>query len=193
MKIEYEATFKEVNKEDIRARLEKTGAVLKKKEFLQKRTTFNLGSYKDGQHAWVRVRDEGDRITMSYKEVNGSKIEDQKEIELLVNDYQVAERFVLALGCEKKAYQETKRELWELDGVEIMIDTWPFLDPFIEIEGKTAEAVKDTVQKLGFEYGEAIFGSVDVLYNEKYGVSKNTINNKTPLIVFDMENPFVDN
>ena len=42
MKIEYEATFTDINKDEIRERLEKAGAVLRRPEFLQKRGTFRL-------------------------------------------------------------------------------------------------------------------------------------------------------
>lgn len=82
--------------------------------------------------AWCRVRDEGDKITMSVKE-NGNEetISDQKEICLTVEDFSDAEMFLQALGCTFKAYQESKREVWKLDGVEICIDEWPWLEPFV--------------------------------------------------------------
>lgn len=94
------------------------------------------------------------------------------------------------LGCKKKAYQETKREIWAIDKVDIMMDEWPFLKPFVEIEGYNEESVKAVAQKLGFDYSDARFCSVDTIYAEKYNISKYQINNKTPKIVFDMENPF---
>ena len=33
-----------------------------------------------------------------------------------------ARELLNTLGCQERAYQETKRELWKLDGVEITID-----------------------------------------------------------------------
>lgn len=44
MKIEYEATFINVNKDNIRDRLQKAGASLIKPEFLQRRVVFELPS-----------------------------------------------------------------------------------------------------------------------------------------------------
>ena len=191
MKIEYEATFKNIDKDNLRAKLLDLGASLKKKEFLQKRATFNLPKGQEVPGAWVRVRDEVDRVTLTYKVVDGRKIENQKEIEMVVDSYAEAEKFVEVLGCEKKAYQETKREIWEMDRVEIMIDEWPFLEPIVEIEGESEDVVKTVAEKLGFDYNDAIFGSIDFLYSEKYGISLDRINNQTPLINFDMDNPFL--
>ena len=95
------------------------------------------------------------------------------------------------LGCVQKAYQETKRELWTLDGVEITIDEWPFLEPFVEVEGESEECVMRVSRKLGFEWKDAKFCAVGTLYAEKYNLLETVINNDTSKIVFDMQNPFV--
>jgi adenylate cyclase, class 2 len=190
MNIEYEATFTNINKEKIREILKEKGGELIRPEFLQKRVVFNLPEERKIEGGWIRVRDEGDKITVSLKIVNGDKIEDQKEICLEVNKFEEAEELLIFLGCIKKAYQESKRELWKIDDVEITIDEWPFLEPFVEIEGDSEEKVKAVSEKLGFQYEDALFCSVDLLYSKKYNISKEMINNKTPKIIFNMENPF---
>jgi adenylate cyclase class 2 len=124
-------------------------------------------------------------------ESNGS-IEGQKEIELIVNNYENAVNLLKTIGAEEKAVQETKRELWELDGVELMIDLWPFLEPIIEIKGKNESDVEKVAKKLGFNWNDAIFDSIDAVYSKKYNISLDRINNKTPKIIFDMENPCID-
>src|SRR3989344_4356730 len=152
MYTEFEATFTNVRKEDIRAKLTRAGAKLIKKEFLQKRTVFNLPKGHEINGGWLRVRDEGDKITMSLKIVDGNKIENQKEIQLLVDSFNEAVKLLETVGAAKKAYQESKRELWKLDNIEITIDEWPFLEPFIEIEGHSEYEVKNVAAKLGFDY-----------------------------------------
>jgi len=191
MYIEFEATFTNINKDDIRAKLLKAGAKLIRKEFLQKRAVFNLPSGHEIKGGWLRVRDEGDKITMSLKVVDGDKIENQKEIQLKVDNYDDAIEFLNTIGAEEKAYQETKRELWTLDGVEITIDEWPFLEPFVEIEGKSEEDVKKVTSKIELDYSKAKFCSVDTLYSEKYGFPEDRFNNHSPKVIFDMENPFI--
>lgn len=191
MQIEYEATFTNIDKDSMRTTLRSVGATLERPEYLQRRTVFNLPQANQITGGWLRIRDEGDRITLSIKVVDGDRIEDQKEACITVSDYQEAEVILTTLGAERKAYQETLRELWLLDGVEITIDTWPFLEPFIEVEGETEEAVKAASEKLGMNWTDARFCSVAPLFSEKYGVPEEQINDHTPIITFDMENPFV--
>lgn len=191
MDIEYEATFVNINKDEIRKKLAEVGANLIRKEFLQKRVVFNLPKGNSINGGWLRVRDEGNKITMSFKVVDGDKIHNQKETELEVNNFEEARKFLLGIGCEEKAFQESKRELWELDGAEITIDEWPFLEPFVEVEGKSEEQVKTVSEKIGFNYSQARFCSIDTLYNEKYNASIDQINNNTPKILFKMKNPFI--
>ncbi len=190
MAIEYEATFLNIDKDEIRKKLKDMGAKLIKPEFLQKRVVFNLPN-PPCKHSWVRIRDEGDKITMTYKAIKGNKIEDQKEIELIVNDFNKAIDFLETIGCERKAYQENKRELWNLDNVEICIDEWPFLEPFVEVEGKSEKEVKVVSEKLGFDYSKAWFCAVGLLYSKKYNMPPEIINNEIKEITFDIENPFL--
>lgn len=142
-------------------------------------------------NTWLRVRDEGDKITLSLKSIQGNKITDQKEICLKIDNFGNALNLLENLGCQKKSYQETKREIWKLNGCEIMIDEWPFLEPFIEIEGGSEKLVKSVSEQLGFNWNEAIFDSVTPLYMQKYSISAERINQKTPMIKFEMENPFL--
>ncbi|PIU75477.1 MAG: adenylyl cyclase [Candidatus Portnoybacteria bacterium CG06_land_8_20_14_3_00_39_12] len=190
MDIEYEATFINIGKDKIRTKLKKAGAKLIRPEFLQKRTVFNLPRGHKIKGGWLRIRDEGNKITITLKVVDGTRIRDQKEINLEVSDFEKANQFLTILGCRKKAYQENKRELWELGGVEIMLDEWPFLEPILEIEGKSEKAVKSVCKKLKLDYSKALFCAIGAVYSRKYGISEHMINNKTPKIIFKMKNPF---
>ena len=177
MDIEYEATFTKVDKDEVRERLKKAGAKLIRPEFLQKRVPFTLPAGQKIKGAFLRVRDEGDRVTLSLKimgEIN--KIEDQKEICLIVNDFETARSFLKELGCKEKSYQETKREIWQLDGVEICLDEWPFLEPLVEIEGKSEEEVRKVTTKLGFDWEQAFFGNAGTLIAQKYGLTELEVN-----------------
>jgi len=191
MEIEYEAKFTNINKDNFRQKLKSVGAVLTKPETIYKRTVFFPPKDHNIFGSWVRVRDEGDKITMSYKVTTNGNIETQKEIMLIVDDYDNACQFLLNLGCKEKAYQETKREIWDLNGVEITIDEWPHIEPYTEIEGKNEEVVKQTAKILGFDYSQAIFGAVDQIISKKYKISESVINDKIKRIVFGEENPFL--
>jgi adenylate cyclase class 2 len=191
MEIEFEAKFLNINKNQLRRKLKKLGAKLVKPEFLQKRAVFKLPQGHEILGGWLRVRDEADKITLTLKIIDGKKIEDQKEITLIVNGFEKAISLLKAIGCRQKAYQENRREIWILDKVEIMIDEWPFLKPHLEVEGKSKEDVIRISTKLGFIYNQALFCGVTELYHRKYEISKDIINNQTPLITFDITNPFI--
>lgn len=191
MDIEYEATFPDIDKDQVREKLRKAGAKLVKPEFLQKRSVFFLPKGHEVKGGWVRVRNEGDKITMSLKIVNGTRIEDQKEVYLIVSNFAAAEDFLINLGCVKKAYQENKREKWILNSVEITIDEWPFLNPFVEIEGKSETAVKTVAKKIGFDYSKALFAAAGSLISRQYDISEDDVNDRTPLIVFGDKNPYL--
>lgn len=191
MQVEYEATFLNINKDEIRQKFKNAGAKLIRPEFLQKRISFKPAVMKVS-YCWARVRDEGDKTTMSYKEAGMDKIEEQKEISLVVDNFERATQFLEAIGCKRKAFQESKREIWSLDDVEICIDEWPFLEPFVEVEGKSEEEIRKVSEKIGFDWKQARFCSVGAFYAEKYSIDRDIISSHTPLIVFDMENPFIN-
>ncbi|MGB2791539.1 MAG: CYTH domain-containing protein, partial [Candidatus Moraniibacteriota bacterium] len=190
MNIEYEATFTNIEKDDIRERLKTAGAVLVRPEYLQRRIPFFLPNKEDAENSWLRVRDEGDKVTLSLKTIDGKNIENQKELCLEVNSFNDAVELLESIGCVRKSYQESKRELWTLDGVEIALDEWPFLEPFVEVEGKSEDSVRAVSEKLGFDYSKALFCAVGDLYVLKYGIHPDKINTLDKLI-FDMPNPFV--
>lgn len=87
MDTEYEATFSPVHKDESRAKLKALGAKLAYPERLMRRTTFNLPPPLASAHRFARVRDEGDRITMSVKQITGEGIEGQKEAMVVINDF----------------------------------------------------------------------------------------------------------
>jgi adenylate cyclase class 2 len=191
MQIEYEATFYPINKEKIRRKLKENSADRIYPEVKMKRVVFDVPEHIDVPGKYVRVRDEGDKVTLTLKQVQNNKgIEDQKEIELVVDDFEKMVEFLGEVGCIQKAFQETKREKWVIDEVEVTIDTWPFLQPFIEIEADSEEKVKSVTTKLGFDYSQAYFGSIDGLYVREYGIEKKVINQNTPRLTFEMDNPF---
>lgn len=190
MNTEYEATYIDINKEEMRERLTNAGAKLLRPEFKQKRIAFDLPGFEKKGDRFARVRDEGDKITMTLKIFEGNKIADQKEINLTVDNFDNAVIFLEKIGCINKSYQETMREIWKFDDTEVTIDTWPFIEPIVEVEGYSEEDVKKISKKLGFDYNKAKFCSIDVIYGEKYNLPIGIINT-SPKIIFEMENPFI--
>jgi adenylate cyclase, class 2 len=189
--IEFEMTIPAVEIEDARRRLRECGAALQQGSHIQKHIVFNLPEERKIKGGWMRVREESDRVTMSLKIIDGNNISDQQEYFFIAENTEDACKFLTLLGGIEKARQEKRREIWMLGQCEVTIDEWPFLDPFLEVEGKNEEMVKEAVELLGYEYDKCRVCAVDTLYSEKYGVSEDIVDNHTPLIMFDMVNPFL--
>lgn len=175
MKNEIEATFLSVNRDSVRAKLKAAGFELKTPEYLMRRKTFDFSRVAPGQNRWGRVRQESDKVTMTVKEIRGAGINDTYEVELIVNDFDTACAFFEACGIPAKAFQENMREVWARDGVEVMIDTWPGLNPFVEIEGENEKVIRDISKELDFDFEKAIFGSIDLVYEKELGIPAKTI------------------
>ena len=185
MNNEIEASFLDVNKDDLREKLKVAGAECIKPEIMMRRTVFD-----SGPHSFARVRDEGDKIVMTYKNFEDEdSIMGVKEVNLIVNNYDDAVKFIAGCGLEQKAVQETYRETWILDGVEITIDTWPWIPTYTEIEGPSEEAVWSVSERLGFKKEDAMFGAVDKIYNHYYGVDMDIVDFETPVINFEIDPP----
>ncbi len=185
MNNEIEALFLGIDKERIRTILKKIGAELRLPETLMKKVVFDTG-----EHSFARIRDEGDKIVMTYKNyLDENSILGVKEVNLEVDSYDNAILFLQGCGLTLKAKQETKREVWELNGVEICIDTWPWLPTYIEVEGPTEDSVWETAEKLELKKEDAKFGAADRVYQHYYGVEPEIVNDKTPEITFSVEAP----
>ncbi len=172
MQTEIEAKFTDIDMDAMRARLKELGATLVYPERLMKRVNYD---FKAGGNAWVRIRDEGDRVTMTFKRVLDRTLHGTQEVNLVVDSFERAGEFLDAIGMTGKSLQETKRELWTLDGCEVVLDTWPWVPPFIEIEGPTEEVVRAVADKLGMDWSGALYGSVEVVYQQHYDVTEEEI------------------
>ena len=121
---------------------------------------------------FIRIRDEGDKVTLCLKKktkpLEESTIDSTYEIETTVGDFDKTIELFSVAGWDYMTYQESKRETWVLGEAEIVIDEWPWINPYIEIEADTEETVRDSAKLLGFDWADAAFGSVDVIYNKEF-------------------------
>ena len=75
---------------------------------------------------------------------------------------------------EHKNYQENRRVQYQLNGVEVDIDSWPMIPTYLEIEGASPEAVYAAVEALGFTKEDCTTRDVEGIYLD-YGYSLDTI------------------
>ncbi len=185
MKIEFEVVFAPVDREVLREKIRGIWWICTKKNTLMKRVVFE--NPEDPKHSFLRLRDEWWKITCCLKvENSGQKhIESVREFETEVQDLEVMRQIFLQLWIREKAYQETCREIWEIPGeIEFMIDEWPGMKPFIEIEWKDEQSVKKYAWLLWFDYDRAIFWTVGEVYKSQLWVDISYVNT-LPEITFD--------
>lgn len=172
MQTEIEAKWLDIDKNELRAKLKKIGAELVHPERLMRRSNWD---YPDRALArkggWVRVRDESDKVTLSYKQTTDYSLHGTQEINLIVDDFDTSIQFLKTLGLEQKSYQETRRESWRLGETEIELDTWPWIPPFIEIEAADEASLKRVAEMLELDMGQASHGSVEKAYQAVFDVS----------------------
>ncbi|MDX2544372.1 CYTH domain-containing protein [Streptomyces sp. WI04-05B] len=110
------------------------------------------------------------KTTLTLKQVtDATHIHGTTEIEIEVDDLAKTAELLAALGLRQVRYQQNYREEWQLGGVTYDFDTWPDLPTFLEIEGPSEAAVKEAVAELGLDYGQARFGSIDLIYKSEVG------------------------
>jgi len=169
MKTEIEAKFLDIDGSKLRQTLKQLGAALIFAERPMVRENFDYPDKRlEKIGGWVRLRNEGDKITLAYKQLNDRSLHGTKEVELLINDYSRGRDLLMNIGLEPYSIQETKRELWKLGDVEVTLDTWPWIPTFCEIEGEDEIMVKEAAKHLGFEWTKALHGSVEVAYKHYY-------------------------
>lgn len=168
MKAEIEVKFLDVSFDDVRTKLKELGAVCEQPMRLMRRVAIDSDFMRTGKDSFLRVRDEGHRVTMTYKQFDGLSVNGAKEIEVEVSNFEDTVAILGQAGLPAHTMQETKRETWRLGGAEIMLDEWPWLKPYIEIEGESEGVLRDIAAKLGFDWNDAVFGDVMAAYRAEY-------------------------
>ena len=134
---------------------------------------------------WVRVRDEGSRVTVTFKQVAKDGSQKTEEIEYEASSYEKAIGVFEAVGLKRFSEQETKRETWSYKDCEIMLDEWPWLKPYVEVEGPSEEAIKSVVLDLGFRWCDAVYGNADTVYRQTFpGMTEDETIGYAPEVTF---------
>ena len=165
MKTEFECRILDIDVEDFKDRLRKVNAQ-KITERNMRRFTYDVDPK---LNSWIRVRDDGERTTITYKRIHTDTIDGTKELEFGVDDFDKANQFIKILGYMPNAYQENRRISYVLNDVSIEIDSWPKIPTYIEIEGNSKEEIEKVVKLLGYSMDDTSTLDVVKIY-AKYGL-----------------------
>lgn len=142
MGIEYEYSFYNFNKKDVINKIKKEKG--KKKGTYLFRVQVLIHPL-ETPGTYIRVRDEGHRITMTYK-FKDTKSKFENENEVTVNDFDEAVNILLGIGCTKKYYYEKMREIWNVKKTEIVFDSNPGVPDRMEIESENKNQLNEMVK-----------------------------------------------
>jgi adenylate cyclase class 2 len=139
-----------------------------------------VNDYDTNPNKWIRLRESNGKTTITLKQIFNRKVVDGvryhsissvKEIEVQIDDVEKGDMLLHELGYYHKNYQEKKRISYLLPNkIEIDIDFWPHIPPYMEIEAPTEELVYKTVKKLGFSSNDAVSLNADDVYTH-YGLN----------------------
>ena len=167
MKTEYEIRLLEIDTEQVVNTLDKLGAK-KLGEYNQRRYVYDLKPVQDGK--WIRLRTNGQKTTLAYKDIVSNTIDGTKEVEFIVDTFDNANEFLNKIGFNKRSYQENKRIQYKLEDVEIDIDSWPMIPTYLEIEGNDEVSVNNMINKLNLEKQKITTLNCDDIYRNFYNI-----------------------
>lgn len=171
---EIEVKFLDIDKKLIEKKLKSLGAKKIYDRVFKDRVFDYPGWPLDKKMSWLRLRDKGEKITLSFKKrlgvVKGRNDLGMEENEIIVNDFEETSQILEKIGMIQKFNEEKRREHYELDGVEIDIDTWPLIPTLLEIEAGSWDKVQETAEKLGLNWKDKKITSAMQVY-EIYGLN----------------------
>ncbi len=165
--IEYEVRVLEIDVNEIKQKLKELNAILIEDVF-QRRYVYDFNPVNPSK--WIRLRTNGKTTTLTIKNVESSKIDGTKEMEIAVDDFDTANEILNELGYKPRGIQENKRIKYNLNDVEIDIDTWPGIPSYLEIEGHSEKDVYDTIKLLELTEEKVTSLDVENIYKEIYGI-----------------------
>lgn len=173
MKTQVEAKFLNTDHDTLRGKLEQAGAARERPMRSMRRVVMDFpdGRLKANRNGWVRIRDEGYTVTLTYKQIDNWAPSGVRVAEVVVAGFDAAKNVLEAIGMEAKAYQETKHETWKSGEMKVILSEWPYLQPFCELEGEDEAEVRRMAVLLGLDWEEAVFGNIDQLYMSEYDIT----------------------
>lgn len=176
LKTEFEIRFLEINEKEILEKLKDLNAS-EIGNWLQVRKTYDLVNPQ--KNSWVRLRTNGQKTTLTIKEILTNKVDGTKELEIEVSDFSETDAILNKIGLTSRNFQENKRRQFKYKNVEIDIDTWPLIPTYLEIEGENEESIKKACIDLGLNYDNSTTMDVTDIYKNVYDIDILKIKNLT--------------
>lgn len=119
---------------------------------------------------WIRLRQTGDEVSITIKRIVNSKgvyeLDAVNELEFDVPSIEEGKQLLEDLGYFFARHQIKMRIAYDYKNTEIVIDKWPKLAPYVEVEGPTKEEIDEVILMLGYDLKDAIVINTDDVYSK---------------------------
>lgn len=108
---------------------------------------------KNRKYSSFRIRSEGKKCFLTIKtKKDDNKFEIRNEHEVSVSNEKIIQDILSIAGFKIFRKREKKRESFLLNDIKIEIDTYPQMNPYVEIEGKNKKEIMQIIKKLDFSF-----------------------------------------
>ena len=172
---EIEQRFIDIDTKKFREKLKEVGAKLISKNIIMPLIVFNHP--KNKKDSYIRIRDEGKQVTLTSKTNLKNKYVTEYEVE--INSFEEGVKVLYSLGCKKRYLVEKTRETWILPGCkEIVIDSYPGLKEYVEVDCHDEKSLQNAINKLGLKVpSDDTDLSINKMYYDQYGIPINRKSN----------------
>jgi adenylate cyclase class 2 len=154
--------------------LEETNSNLELEQLVNDQTILNIAhSFGINPNKWIRLRETDDLTTIATKNILEKKAEENRqpvlETEIDVPSISQANELLEQLGFAYRNYQEKRRITFMVNDVEVDIDFWPLIPPYMEIES-TDKKIDEIINLLNLKDYEIVSCNTEDVYN-KYNIN----------------------
>ncbi len=132
------------------------------------------GSFGINPNKWIRLRETDNLATVTTKHIlkkdNQSDKQNVLETEIEVPAIEEANELLEQLGFVHRNYQEKRRITYLVNGIEVDIDFWPLIPPYIEIEDEDSDKINATIDLLNLRDYEIVSCNTEEVY-KKYNIN----------------------
>lgn len=173
MELELEVKILEIDDEPMKEKLERVWATAYGAKMMR-RYVYDFTPVRIG--SWIRLRDNGQKATLTIKEIQNDAIDWTKELEIVVDSFDMTHKLLQKLWYQPRAYQENKRDSYMIGDVHVEIDYRPLIPPYIEVEWPSVEKIQSVVEKLWYTMQDTTSINTNKVYM-KYWIDLETIEN----------------
>ncbi|MEI6533362.1 MAG: hypothetical protein WCO06_05985 [Candidatus Roizmanbacteria bacterium] len=165
---EFEVRVLNINVEEVEEKLRSIGAK-KEYEYHLKELVYKRDDWQPVRGR-VRIRSQGSKLYMAYKETLNNTTIGGAELEFEISSLEAGKAFVEKMGAHLEREQEKKRIHYSLDCYVFDIDSWPRINPMLEIEAPDKERIPYIITKLGYLPTDVVEEDIFQVYKKYYNI-----------------------